>query len=219
MSTDDPHRAKLAALEAEVKAAAAVDAERKARARAQVEARRTAARAESDQLRARQAALVKRQAGRPEPAADDDEPPARGRRRGSRADDLGSALELARRAADAKHELGRPIGKGEKSWLISGALSLFFGPFGWLYAGAWRESIPAAAGYLAAVSLITAIMPFFLLMPVLMFAMPLSGIAGVVYAIGYNRKGRRIRLFGDEPRADGDDRRIGQLGSGRDGDD
>lgn len=208
MSSDDPHRAKLAALEAEVKAAAAVDRERKDRARAQIEARRAAAKAESDQLRARQAQLVRRQAGRDV----DEEAPSKGRRD---RDDLGTALDLARRAADAKHELSKPIGSDEKSWMISGALSFFFGPVGWLYAGSWRESIPAAAGFLAAASIISAIIPMFLLMPVLMFALPLSGIAGVVYAIGHNRAGRRIRLFGDSD--DGKhDRRIGQLGSGDD---
>ena len=76
----------------------------------------------------------------------------------------------------------------------------------------WR--VPAAAAYLAAIAVITKILPFFLLMPVLMFALPLSGIAGVVYAIGYNRNGKRVRLFGDD--GDGkDDRRIGKLGSGK----
>lgn len=208
MSSDDDHRAKLAALEAEVKAAAAVDRERKDRARAQIEAKRAAAKAESDQLRARQAQLVRRQAGRDVV----DEPAPKGRRD---RDDLGTALELARRAADAKHELSKPIGNDEKSWMISGALSFFFGPVGWLYAGSWRESIPAAAGFLAAAAVISAIVPMFLLMPVLMVALPLSGIAGVVYAIGHNRAGRRIRLFGDSD--DGKkDRRIGQLGSGDD---
>jgi hypothetical protein len=38
----------------------------------------------------------------------------------------------------------------------------------------------------------------FLLMPVLMVLLPLSGIAGVMYALGYNRHGKRQRLFGDE---------------------
>ncbi len=218
MSADDPYRAKLAALEAEMKATAAVDAERKARARAQIEAKRAAARAESDALRARQAQLVRRQAGRPAAATDDDDEPAAKPERGRGRDrsDIGSALELARKAADAKQELSRPIAAGEKSWLISGALSLFFGPVGWLYAGSWRESIPAGAAYLAAVALITTIIPFFLLMPVLMFALPLSGIAGVVYAIGYNRKGKRVRLFGDDGGDEKSDKRIGQLGSGSD---
>ena len=215
MSADDPHRVKLAALEAEVKAAAAVDRERKARARAQIEARQAAAKAESDALRARQAQLVRRRGA----AAEAEEPavlPAtrgRGRERGS---DIGTALELARRAADAKHELSKPVGADEKSWMISGALSLFFGPVGWLYAGSWRESIPAAAAYLAAISVVTAILPFFLLMPVLMFALPLSGVAGVVYAIGHNKSGHRIRLFGDDGADDKPDKRIGQLGSGSD---
>lgn len=217
MSDEDAVRRKLAALEAEVKASSAADAERKARARAQVEARRAAQKAEADQLRARQAQLVRKQAGRP---VDDEEPaPAKARGRG-RGADLGDALALARRAADAKEELSRPVGAGEKSWMISGALSFFFGPVGWLYAGSWRESIPAAAGYLAIASVTTAILPFFLLMPVLMFAMPLSAIAGVVYAIGYNRKGKRIRLFGDggggTGKLEGGDRRLGQLGSGDD---
>lgn len=211
---EDELNAKLAALEAEVKATSAVDAERKARARAQVEAKRSAARAESEQLRSRQAALVRRQAGRP---VDDDEPAAKPERdRGRDRADVGTALELARKAADAKQELSRPIAAGEKSWLISGALSLFFGPMGWLYAGSWRESIPAGAAYLAAIALITSIIPFFLLMPVLMFALPLSGIAGVVYAVGYNRKGQRVRLFGDDKADDKNDRRIGKLGSGSD---
>lgn len=220
MSDDDAVRRKLAALEAEVKASSAADAERKARARAQVEARRAAQRAESEQLRARQAQLVRRSAGRTEAVEDAEPEPAPKARRGKGAD-LGDALALARRAADAKAELARPVGAGEKSWMISGALSFFFGPVGWLYAGSWRESLPAAAGYLAIASITTAILPFFLLMPVLMFAMPLSAIAGVVYAIGYNRKGKRIRLFGDGGgRGSGSegqrDRRIGQLGSGDD---
>jgi hypothetical protein len=36
------------------------------------------------------------------------------------------------------------------------------------------------------------------LMPVLMVVLPLSGIAGVVYALQYNRKGGRQRLFDKE---------------------
>ena len=41
----------------------------------------------------------------------------------------------------------------------------------------------------------------FLLLPVLMVALPLSGIAGVIYALQYNRKGSRQRLFDkDKPK-------------------
>jgi len=47
----------------------------------------------------------------------------------------------------------------------------------------------------------------------MMVALPLSGVAGVVYAIGHNRNGHRIRLFGDDDDK-GDDPRIGKLGSG-----
>jgi len=166
-------------------------------------------------LRARQAALHRRRSAAADEAVDP--PSTKGRERDrDRGSDLGAAFALARRAADTKHELAKPVGAGEKSWMISGALSLFFGPVGWLYAGSWRESIPAAAAYLAAISVVTAILPLFLLMPVLMFALPLSGIAGVVYAIGYNRKGERVRLFGSDGDEGKDDRRIGKLGSGRD---
>jgi len=129
--------------------------------------------------------------------------------------ELGDALALARRAADAKQELTRPRRAGEKSWLISGGLSFALGPLGWLYAGAWREAVPASLFYLLAAAAVGKILPMFLLMPVLMVVLPLSGIAGVVYALGHNRNHRRVRLFGDDedPRRD---RRLGQLGSGDD---
>ena len=41
-------------------------------------------------------------------------------------------------------------------------------------------------------------LPMFLLMPVLMVVMPLSGIIGAVYAVQHNRKGGRQRLFADK---------------------
>ena len=106
--------------------------------------------------------------------------------------DVGSAIEIAR---SAKGELDKPRERGEKSLLVSGGVSLVFGPVGWLYAGSWRESIPAAAGWLAAAAIASKVFPMFLLMPVLMVVMPVSGIAGLVYAWQYNRKGRRTRLF------------------------
>ena len=40
--------------------------------------------------------------------------------------------------------------------------------------------------------------PVFLLFPVLLVALPLSGIAGVLYAVQYNKTGRRQRLFGEK---------------------
>lgn len=198
---DEELQARLEALEAEVKAESDAKKAVRAQAEAKVRAQRAKQQAERDDLRDRQAAIVKAKSGNRDRGGRD------------RAGDLETALDLARKASDAKHELSKPREVGDKSWLISGALSFFFGPLGWLYAGAWRESIPAALGYLLALGLITSIVPMFLLMPVMMVALPLSGVAGVVYALGHNREGKRIRLFGDEDK--GDDPRIGKLGGGR----
>lgn len=117
------------------------------------------------------------------------------RRKRGRVDDVESALALARRAADVKDELTRPRGANEKSWLVSGALSFFFGPAGWLYAGSFREAAPAALAWMLVGGLAFNIIPAILLAPVLAVLMPLSAIAGVVYALTYNRHGERQRLF------------------------
>ncbi len=204
MAADDEElRARLAALEAEVKADGDAQRLRRSEAEVKVRAQRARQQAEKDELRERQAAIVKAKSGGA----------ARGRER-DRGGDLETALDLARKASDAKHELTKPREAGEKSWLISGALSFFFGPLGWLYAGAWRETIPAAGLYLIVASIVAKIVPMFLLMPVLMVVLPISGVAGVVYAIGHNRHNQRIRLFGDEGDKS-DDPRIGKLGAGR----
>jgi hypothetical protein len=202
---DDELQARLEALEAEVKAESDAKRAVRAQAEARVKAQRAKQQAERDELRDRQAAIVKSKSGnRP--------------RERDRAGDLETALDLAKKASDAKHELSKPREAGDKSWLISGALSFFLGPLGWLYAGAWRESVPAALLYLLALGLVTSIVPMFLLMPVFMVALPISGVAGVVYAIGHNRNGTRIRLFGDDDDK-GEDPRIGKLGSGSGRDD
>lgn len=210
---DDQVRARLRELEAEVSAKTAVDRQRKAEALARVQARRAAAAEESNALRRRQAELVTKQA---RPAADDhipddDEPAPRRARKARGGDDLGRALALAKKAGDVKEELARPTGKGEKSWLISAALSFFFGPLGWLYAGSFRETIPIAALWLIVASVVSKIIPMFLLMPVMMVVLPISAIGGLVYAIGHNRAGKRVRLFGDDKKKDG---RLGSLGRG-----
>lgn len=209
---DDDLRARLAALEAEVSQKSAADRQRKAEAVARVQARRAAAAGESAALRRRQAELVTDKR-----AAEDSEdqeveaPRARKRRESS---DLERAMSLARKAGDVKDELSRPVKKGEKSWLVSGGLSLLFGPLGWLYAGSFRETIPAAALYLLVASVLSKILPMFLLMPAMLVLLPLSAIGGLVYAIGYNRAGKRIRLFGDDKPA-GASRRLGKLGDRR----
>jgi hypothetical protein len=82
----------------------------------------------------------------------------------------------------------------EKSIVASGALSLFLGPLGWLYAAPLREAVPAAAVVVAA----TMFIPHFLLAPVLGIVAPLSGLAGVYYAWRHNQTGERTGLFSDK---------------------
>jgi len=181
---------RLAALEAEVTADAEAQSARKAAAAAKLRDQRVTQTAERDQLRARQAELVSKKPMRDEP---------RRARREEAADDslegLGGALELATKANRVKNELSRTPKKGDKSWIASGVASLALGPIGWLYAGSLREAVPATAGWLVLAALASKILPVFLMMPVLMVVLPLSAIAGVVYALQYNRAGGRQRLF------------------------
>jgi hypothetical protein len=173
---------KLAALDAEVKADADAHRARKEAAIAKLRAQREAEQAEREESRKRELALVstkKPQAKRP-------------------MNDLSGALELAGKANQVKDELVRKPGKGEKSWIKSGIASMALGPIGWLYAGSLREAVPATAAWVLLFTLCAKILPMVLLMPALMVALPLSGIAGVVYALQYNRSGRRQRLFGDD---------------------
>ncbi|HEX4420465.1 MAG TPA: hypothetical protein VH165_21265 [Kofleriaceae bacterium] len=121
-------------------------------------------------------------------------------RRADHLENLGGALELASKANRVKQELTRAPKKGEKSWIKSGVASLALGPIGWLYAGSLREAVPATAGWIILAAIASKILPAFLLMPVLMVVLPLSAIAGVVYALQYNRNGSRQRLFdSDKP--------------------
>ena len=187
MSEDD--RAvmeRLAALEAEVKADAEKQTARKAAALAKIREQRAAQAADRAELSNRQAALVTKKPRPREVEADHSD------------DGVGGALELAKRAHGMKQELTKAPKAGEKSWIKSGIASMLLGPIGWLYAGSLREAIPASALWLAFGALASKIIPMFLLMPVLMVALPLSGIAGVVYALQYNRRGGRQRLFNKE---------------------
>ena len=207
---------RLAALEAEVKADADAQSARKAAALAKLRDQRVMQTAERDQLRSRQAALIgkKRPGGTAqpelgsEPEADQETDHDKPTRRRDRADDdadqlesLGGALELASKANRVKHELSRTPRKGDKSWIKSGVASLALGPIGWLYAGSLREAVPATVGWIALAALASKILPVFLLMPVLMVVLPLSAIAGVVYALQYNRNGSRQRLFDRDDKA------------------
>lgn len=202
MSEDD--RAvmeRLAALEAEVKADGDAQRARKEAALAKVREQRAAQQAEKQALVARQAQLVKKQ-----PARDEAEGLAARGRKPSRDDadidddelgGLGSTLALAKKVNNVKQELER---KGAKSWWKSGLASTALGPLGWLYAGSLREAIPASAAWLALAAIASKIIPSFLLFPVLFVVLPMSGIAGVLYALGYNKQGSRQRLF-DKPAA------------------
>ena len=95
---------------------------------------------------------------------------------------LSRATGLTTRAAD------------EKSVIASGALSLFMGPLGWLYAAPLKEAIPGVLLTLLAGSLV----PHVLLVPLLGILAPLSGAAGVYYAWRYNQTGERSGLFSDK---------------------
>jgi hypothetical protein len=184
-------RAKLAALDAEVKADADAARARKEAALAKVREQRMAeleARADAEAKAEAAKAKPKAKAPTPRVAEDDDGEPG----------GLSTALELASRAGRVHKELTRKPAKGEKSWVKSGIASLALGPLGWLYAGSMREAVPASAAWVLLLALASKILPSILLFPVLAVVMPLSAIAGVAYALQYNRHGGRQRLFGDD---------------------
>ncbi len=202
MSADERElNERLAALEAEVKADAAAQKARKDAAIAKLRDQQARKQAEQQALAERQAAVVKKQARRKREQSEED-------------DDDGGGLETAmmmakgaKLATQAKRELSKPREKGQKSWLASGGLSLLFGPVGWLYAGSFREAIPAGILYVIAMTILSKL-PMFLVWPVMMIALPVSAIAGVVYALSYNKHGKRQRLFDRDDKkklASGDD--------------
>jgi hypothetical protein len=193
-------RERLAALEAEVKAEADAARARKDEALARLREQQ----AEQAELRARQQAIVAKKPIKRDVRDDDDT--------SDRDGGLSGAIELANKANRVRNELAKKPGKGGKSWMVSGVASLALGPLGWLYAGSLREAVPAATIWVLLAALASKILPTLLLWPVLMVVMPLSGIAGVVYALQYNRHGGRQRLF------DSDDKgQRKQLKSGREG--
>lgn len=79
-----------------------------------------------------------------------------------------------------------------KSILASAALSFFLGPLGWFYAAPLKSAVIGGGAYILAV----AILPHFLLSYLLMVVAPLSAIAGILYALGYNALGERTPIFG-----------------------
>jgi hypothetical protein len=193
--TDDDAavRARLAALEAEVKAETQAKAAAKAAALERLREQKAAKDAERQALVARQAAVVQKSAAKKDLA----------RPKPSAGDDFESALELARKARGVKEELTRPREANEKSWLVAGGLSTLLGPLGWLYAGSFREAIPASAAYLLVATLIAKLPFAFVFWPAIMVAALVSGVIGITYSYQYNKTGKRQRLFGDK----GDDKK------------
>jgi hypothetical protein len=178
---------RLAALEAEVKADADAQQARKEAAAAKLREQRAAKQAEVDAARERASEPPPKKkalaATKPEDSEELD------------ADAIRGAIQLAGKANKVKKELAK---KGAKSWAISGVASIALGPIGWLYAGSWREAVPGSAIYIVLMTLLTKIgLPSILLWPALLIGLPLSGIAGVVYALQYNKHGKRQRLFTD----------------------
>ncbi len=99
------------------------------------------------------------------------------------------------RAANAT---GAGDGPPRKSVLLSGALSFFLGPVGWLYSAPFGTAVPAALGYMILASLI----PHSLLLALLSIGAPISAIAGAAFAWRFNQRGRRAELWaGPDARA------------------
>jgi hypothetical protein len=100
---------------------------------------------------------------------------------------------LAKRdvAGRALAELARGAGgDGSKSLVLSGVLSFFLGPLGWLYAGELKEAGVAVAIYLA----LLLVLPHVLLAPLLGLLTPVSVGVGLLYAWRHNQRGERTSL-------------------------
>jgi hypothetical protein len=178
---------RLEALEAEVKADADAQRVRKDAAIARLREQQAQKQAEQAAAKPAKPAPAPRKKAR-EPEPDDDSSPF---------DDAVMVAKGAKLARQAQKELGRPREKGEKSWVVSSLLSLVLGPVGWLYAGSFREAIPASLLYVVVAAILSKL-PIFLVWPVMMIMLPLSAIGGLVYSLQYNRHGKRMRLFDKE---------------------
>lgn len=83
---------------------------------------------------------------------------------------------------------------GKKKLLTSGVLSFLFGPFGWLYAAPLKEALPAIGVYVAVFWLLNLFLPSLLLVWPLAIVNVLTGVAGALYAWGFNSAGKRVPL-------------------------
>lgn len=118
-----------------------------------------------------------------------------------RGDDLSTALTLARTAGALERAgRGEVATTDQKKSVLAGAGLGLLGPIGWLYAGAFKETVPAAV----LVVLLASVLPTFLFMPLMPLILPLSAIVGSLYTWQYNKTGERQTLFLDKKK-DGDD--------------
>jgi len=78
-----------------------------------------------------------------------------------------------------------------KSVLLSGGVSLLFGPFGWIYAAPWKEALPAIGIY----TVLVALFPKFLVGTLLGVLHPTCGVLGMLYAFRHNQTKRRTPLL------------------------
>lgn len=132
----------------------------------------------------------------------DSEPePGRGRVAGLKADlgRVASGAALAMEVAGLKSPT-RPLGK--KRVLVAGGLSFLFGPFGWLYAAPLKEAVPAIVAYVAVFWLLSLVLPSLLLVWPLAIVNVLTGVAGALYAWGFNSAGKRVPMLLKESDAD-----------------
>ena len=124
---------------------------------------------------------------------DEGDAPEKGRLASLKADldKVASGASLAMEVAGLKTPT-RPLGK--KRVLVSGALSFLFGPFGWLYAAPLKEAIPVIVAYVVTFWLLGLLLPSLLLVWPLAIVNVLSGVAGALYAWGFNSAGKRVPM-------------------------
>jgi len=113
-------------------------------------AREESLRAEALQRKQEQLALVKAKQKRDLALEEVEEEPDERPGLLARLRDRISTRDALDMAGEVRRELDTPREKKEKSLLLSGGLSFFMGPLGWLYAGAFREAIPGSLIWLAA---------------------------------------------------------------------
>jgi hypothetical protein len=134
--------------------------------------------------------LAKKEKGESKPA----------KARPDKKDALEIAFDMKREIDQVRGKSGKPVEAKpdkRKSYLWAGGLSFLIGPLGWLYAGSFRETIPASIIYLAVAAVLTKL-PTMLVAPLMSVALPVSGLIGVLYAWQYNRHGKRQRLLKDK---------------------